>query len=57
VISRRTFVASITGGLLAARLVGEAQQAGKVYRIGFLRAGQPPESYLDGFREGLRERG
>jgi len=32
-------------------------RAGKVYRIGFLRAGHPPEAYLDGFQQGLRERG
>jgi len=57
VISRRAFVAGLTGGVLAAPLAGEAQQAGKVYLIGFLRAGQPPESYLDGLQQGLRERG
>src|SRR5215472_6626262 len=33
VISRRTFVASLTGGLLAAPLVAEAQQPGKVARV------------------------
>lgn len=32
-------------------------QAGKVYRIGFLRDGQPPQSYVDAFQQGLRERG
>jgi putative ABC transport system substrate-binding protein len=32
-------------------------QAGKVYRIGFLREGQPPESYIDAFQQGLRELG
>jgi len=46
----------LTGGLLATPLAAEAQ-AGRVYRIGFLRAGQPPESYLVGFQQGLRERG
>ena len=54
---RRAFLGAVTGGLLVAPLAGEAQQAGKVYRIGFLRAGQPPESYLEGFQQGLRERG
>jgi hypothetical protein len=31
--------------------VADAQehQAGKVYRIGFLRAGQPPATYIEGF--------
>jgi len=57
VIDRRTFLSTLTGGLLVAPLAAEGQQAGKVYRIGFLRAGQPPESYLDGFQQGLRERG
>jgi putative ABC transport system substrate-binding protein len=57
VIDRRAFITGITLGLLAAPLAAEGQQAGKVYRIGFLRAGQPPESYLDGFQQGLRERG
>jgi putative ABC transport system substrate-binding protein len=56
-MERRTFLGVIAGGLLVAPLGAEAQQAGKVYRIGFLRAGQPPESYLDGFQQGLRERG
>ena len=56
-IDRRTFLSTLTGGLLVAPLAAEGQQAGKVYRIGFLRAGQPPESYLDGFQQGLRERG
>jgi putative tryptophan/tyrosine transport system substrate-binding protein len=56
-MERRTLLGVVAGGLLAAPLGAEAQQAGKVYRIGFLRAGQPPESYLDGFQQGLRERG
>jgi len=32
-------------------------QEGKVHRIGFLRDGQPPQSYVDAFQQGLRERG
>jgi len=35
----------------------QEHQAGKVYRIGFLRAGQPPVAYIEGFRQGLQERG
>ena len=35
-ISRRAFVASLAGGLLAAPLAAEAQQPGKVWRIGYL---------------------
>jgi ABC-type uncharacterized transport system substrate-binding protein len=56
-MNRRVLLSAVAGGLLAAPLAAEAQQAGKVYRIGFLRAGQPPESYLDAFQQGLRERG
>ena len=55
-MDRRAFLGTLTGSFLAA-LATEAQQAEKVYRIGFLRAGPPPESYLDSFQEGLRERG
>ena len=32
-------------------------QARKVYRIGFLRAGQPPTPWVEAFQQGLRERG
>ena len=35
----------------------QEHQAGKVYRIGFLRAGQPPKSWVEAFQQGLRERG
>jgi putative ABC transport system substrate-binding protein len=48
----------VTGGLLAAALVAEAQPAGKVSRIGFLFYGSPgPSPELDAFRQGLRELG
>lgn len=35
----------------------QEQQAGKVYRIGFLRAGPPPKAWVEAFQQGLRERG
>jgi putative ABC transport system substrate-binding protein len=41
--------------LHAVPLAGEA--AGKVHRIGFLRSGPPPETFLQGFRQGLRDLG
>ena len=41
-MDRRTFVGTLTFGLLAAPLVAEAQQPGKVYRVGFLNQGSPP---------------
>ena len=43
-MDRRTFVWTLTGGLLAAPLAAEAQQPGRVARIGFLNNGAPPNS-------------
>jgi putative ABC transport system substrate-binding protein len=56
-MERRRFMGALVGGLLAAPLAAEAQQAGKVYRIGFLRVDQPPKSWVEAFQQGLRERG
>src|SRR5262249_11476875 len=56
-VERRTFMGMMAGGLLAAPLAAEAQQMGKVYRIGFLRAGPPPRAWVEAFQQGLRERG
>jgi ABC-type uncharacterized transport system substrate-binding protein len=38
-MDRRRFLLTSLAGALATPLVAEAQQAGKVYRIGFLRPG------------------
>jgi len=58
VISRRRL---LTGFVLAwAPLRAAAAQeykAGKVYRIGFLRLGQPSKDWVEAFQQGLRERG
>jgi putative ABC transport system substrate-binding protein len=35
----------------------QEHQVGKAYRIGFLRAGQPPKAWVEAFQQGLRERG
>jgi ABC-type uncharacterized transport system substrate-binding protein len=43
--------------LFAVPLSTHGQRAGKVYRIGFIRGGQPPKAWVEGFRQGLRERG
>ena len=56
-ISRRAFLATVSGGLLAAPLTARAQQAGKTWRIGWL---SPPSaaaggSELDALRKGLQE--
>ena len=60
-ISRRAFVAGLTGSLLAAPLVAEAQPARKVYRIGFLSLNsdlqEPYKRWDTAFREGLRKLG
>jgi putative tryptophan/tyrosine transport system substrate-binding protein len=55
-ILRTVLVAALALTLLAP-LTAEAQQAGKVYRIGFLRAGEPPKHWIEEFRQGLREVG
>ncbi len=54
---RRAFMALVLGALLAAPLAARAQQAGKIPRIGFLRAGPPPKSWVEGFQQGLRDLG
>jgi putative ABC transport system substrate-binding protein len=58
-ISRRRFLLTSLAGAVAAPLAAEAQQTGKVYRIGFLGNSTPAlEANLVGpFREGLRELG
>jgi len=60
VVRRRVFISTLAGGLLAAPLAVEAQQPGKVYRIGILgeKASDASEARLwEAFRVGLRERG
>ena len=42
-IDRRTFLAGTGGVLLATPRAAEAQQAGKVYRLGFLAPGVPED--------------
>jgi putative ABC transport system substrate-binding protein len=62
-VDRRAFIVG-TLALLAAPLAVEAQPAGKVYRIGFLHTGQPPDfgppnprTNFGAFRQGLFELG
>jgi ABC-type uncharacterized transport system substrate-binding protein len=60
VINRRAFLGTLAGGLLAVPLAAEAQQTGKVYRVGTLgeRASDAAEVQLwQAFRQSLRERG
>jgi putative ABC transport system substrate-binding protein len=56
-MKKPTLIVTLALALLAAPLAAGAQTAGKVYRIGFLRAGEPPKTFVDAFLDGLRERG
>ena len=57
VMNRRAFITGITGGLLAAPLAAEGQQAGKVHRIGVIGEFSPTHPVVAAFRQGLRELG
>jgi putative ABC transport system substrate-binding protein len=48
--------ASVVPGPVA-NAQAQQQPAGKVYRIGFLRQGQPPKAWIEALQQGLRERG
>jgi putative ABC transport system substrate-binding protein len=58
-VDRRAFLGSLTGSLLAAPFAAEAQQAGKVYRIGFISpaSSSPMAARDEAFRQGLRALG
>jgi putative ABC transport system substrate-binding protein len=60
-MERRTFLATLAGGLLAAPLAAEAQPREKVPRVGYLSPGSPSEPFrrrrFEAFRQGLRELG
>jgi len=58
-MDRRAFLCTVAGGLLAAPLGAEAQQSGKVYRVGFLLHGSrgPRDPLIQAFEQALRERG
>ena len=55
-VLRRQFLIA-AGALLVAPITAEAQQTGRVHRIGFMRVGTPPSSFMEPFRHGLRELG
>jgi putative ABC transport system substrate-binding protein len=57
-MNRRTFLCGLTLGTLALPLAAEAQQAGKVYRVGFLWDNPAvfPDA-IEAFRQGLRDLG
>ena len=58
-IDRRTFIGSVVAGILTSSGAAEAQQAGKVYRIGYLSAPTRAsvEQALQAFLSKLRELG
>jgi putative ABC transport system substrate-binding protein len=57
-MDRRTLLVTLAGGMLVAPLAADAQQpAGKVFRIGFLRPGPPPKTFVEAFQRGLLARG
>lgn len=55
-MDRRAFISTVGLGLLAAPRAAEAQQAGKVYRVGMLWTTRVP-AIEDVLRQGLRELG
>ena len=58
-MDRRAFLGTLAGGLLAAPLASDGQQAGKVWRIGLLSSGSHSAAVvrIDAFKQGLRELG
>jgi ABC-type sugar transport system substrate-binding protein len=55
---RRTFLGTLASGLLTAPLAGDAQQAAKVPRIGFLTGNLAASPHVvEAFRQGLRDLG
>ena len=56
-MGRREFVALLGGAAAAWPLAVGAQQAGKVRRIGFLRVGAPPPSFIGPLQKALKDLG
>jgi putative tryptophan/tyrosine transport system substrate-binding protein len=56
-MKRKITVLALYAMLFAPSFPVEAQQAGKVPRIGLLRAGSPPDPMIEAFRQGLRDLG
>src|SRR5207253_3659640 len=58
-LERRAFMGMLAGGLVASPIPAEAQQAGKVARIGYLSLGTATTNagFLKAFLDGIREHG
>ena len=54
---RREFIARLVGSAAAWPLMARAQQRAKIFRIFWISTESQPDPFVDGFREGLRERG
>jgi putative tryptophan/tyrosine transport system substrate-binding protein len=55
--TKRVVRLALAAMLLAGSFSAEAQQLGKIPRIGYIRAETPPEGDIAGFRQGLHEQG
>src|SRR5260370_34074483 len=55
-MKRRDCIA-LLGAAAAWPFAARAQQSRPMRRVGFLRVGPPPPAFIDGFRQGMRERG
>ena len=53
---RREFI-TLLGGVATWPVIVSAQESGRVYRIGLLRVGQPPPSFIEPLRRALNELG
>ena len=58
-IDRRLFIGTVTLGVLTPSLAAQAQQAGKVWRIGYLQGSsrEAQTHLIQAFEDGLREKG
>ena len=56
-MDRRTFIGTLTGSLLVARLAAEAQPSRKLPRIGVIGERSSTDPFLTAFRQGLRDLG
>jgi hypothetical protein len=53
-MNRRVFIGTLAGGFLAAPLAAEAQQAGRIARVGYLTTGERLSPVGEAFPEALR---